>query len=376
MFTLLSSLLVFDTTWSVCPDSSLLMPCSCEDDNITCIAYEDIDLVKIFQTLGKQLPKTGKHFKQFYLSNDFITELKENTFSDITFDEIFIVFCPKLKTIHRNAFNTTNIVTKKVYFSDNELLTSPDNSIFNTLSEFVHAKIIRLRDNNIKDIPSNAFNNTELKSLSLTGSFRKLENNAFSRLKNLEFLTLSFKSIDFIHDNAFEFNKVEDKRLFLYLSDNMFLNYTGFSLTKFRRPVTINIRSYKYYYSNLTYIDQKVFQPFLEQHPENWIMLKNLDCRDCRNNWFKTNKKYFKRVRSVYGLKDICSKSIVLPDQTIDSQANHIGCSGVIDEPVVKPKYLSGKTIWNRQNRRNRWKKRNRYHNLEPPGMVPRLEPV
>ena len=152
-------------TSSVCPDSNLLKPCSCGGDNINayinCGGHEDIDLVKIFKTLDKQLPRTleGRHFKSFYLYKSFITELKENTFSDITFDSIWIRDCSKLKTIHVNAFNTIDQVTTDIYIEHNPVLTSPDNSIFQVLSKFVRAEWIWLRYNNITEIPLNAFRN-------------------------------------------------------------------------------------------------------------------------------------------------------------------------------------------------------------------------
>ena len=88
-----------------------------------CGGNEDLDLIVIFQTLGKQLPKTGKHFNEFYLNNTLITGLKENTFSDITFDFIDIYHCYSLSTIHRNAFTTTDFVTKEVYIENNLLLS-------------------------------------------------------------------------------------------------------------------------------------------------------------------------------------------------------------------------------------------------------------
>ena len=117
MFTLLSSLIVIDITWSDCPDSNLLKPCSCRLSVIECGGKQDIDLVKIFQTLEKNLTKTGKHFNEFYLNNTFISELKENTFSYITFDYIEIEYCSKLKNLHRNAFNTSGQVTNTLVIS-------------------------------------------------------------------------------------------------------------------------------------------------------------------------------------------------------------------------------------------------------------------
>ena len=107
-------LLLIDTTSSVCPNSNLIDACNCIVDQIDCgDINQEINVFGIFQNLGKQLPKTGKHFKLFQLSNTFITELKENIFSDITFDTIVIHFSPNLTSIHRNAFNVTDQVTDK-----------------------------------------------------------------------------------------------------------------------------------------------------------------------------------------------------------------------------------------------------------------------
>ena len=190
--TILALLLVYDFTWSYCPDSNILKPCNCSAEGrfpyINCGGNEDIDLVKIFETLGKQLPKTGKHFVNFYLRNTFITELKENTFSDITFDVIFVHNCSKLKTIHRNAFNTTDQVTTRLYLYLNPALTSPDNSIFEVVNKFARAEFITIIDNNITEIPANAFKNKQdhLKNLLINGeSIKNLGNNSFSGLKSV-----------------------------------------------------------------------------------------------------------------------------------------------------------------------------------------------
>ena len=74
--------------------------------------------------------------------------MKENTFSDITFDVININGYSKLKTVNINAFNTTDQVTTLIIFEGNPILTSPDNSIFEILSKFIRASVIALVDNN------------------------------------------------------------------------------------------------------------------------------------------------------------------------------------------------------------------------------------
>ena len=92
----------------------------------------------------------------------------------------------------------------------NPYLTSPDNSIFEVLNEFVRARIISFHDNLITKIPSNAFKNEQNKLLVLIlrgKSIKYLGNNAFSGLKSLIYLDLSQTSIDFIPEKAFEFNE-------------------------------------------------------------------------------------------------------------------------------------------------------------------------
>ena len=277
-----------------------MKPCSCTDDEIACGDIKDIDLVKIFQTQEKNLTKTRKHFKLFYLSKTFITELKENTFSDITFDVIWIRFCSKLKTIHVNAFNTTDQVTTDIYIEHNPVLTSPDNSIFQVLSKFIRAKLILLRHNNKTEIPSNAFRNIvgkqeQLNKLEFGGSsFKRLGNNAFSVL-NLEYLTITVTSIDIIPENAFEFN-VSDRRLLINLANNYLLDNTGFavnSLTRFNRPTIIDLRNKRF-----PYLDEKIFLPFLLSNTENMIELRlnSLNCIDFRNYWILTRSELINQL--------------------------------------------------------------------------------
>jgi len=75
-------------------------------------------LKHIFQAIDRTLPESGKHFKEFYLNNPAITELKENTFSQIIFDKINIYNSTKFKLINTYAFNATNLLTK--HFQINE----------------------------------------------------------------------------------------------------------------------------------------------------------------------------------------------------------------------------------------------------------------
>ena len=317
---------MIDITSSVCPDRSLIKPCECyeirrHENQLSCYGNEYIDLVKIFQTLENNLTKTGKHFKVFHLNNTFISELKENTFSDITFDEILIKSCAKLKSIHKNAFNTTDQVITILTIEDTPMLTSPDNSIFQSLSKFVRAEYITLSLTNITEIPSNAFQTIEGKQDHLDGlifigsSFRKLGNNAFSQFNNLSILQFLDTSIDFIPENAFQFNDDSEKPLTIIFQRNSKLNcsvkFSKNSLIKFKRPTTIFFRSFStknYISCKMKYLEQKIFLPFLRSNKENQISLHDdsidlrikkepqLNCSDCRNNWLLSNSELLKRV--------------------------------------------------------------------------------
>ena len=308
MITLLLSLLVIDITSSYCPYSKLIKPCSCEDDKFDCSdIYEDTDLVEIFQTLGKQLQDYEKHFKLFLMKDGVVNQLKENTFSDITFDKIQIINCDRLKTIDRNAFNNTNRVATEVHIYGNSLLTSPDNSIFEVLNEFDQAEKISFYNNErITEIPANAFKNKqdELKVLDLRGeSFYILKNNAFSRLRNLIYLDLSKTSIDFIPENAFEFNETSKQELTIDLRFNEYLNNSGFamnSITKLKRPTKIKLvnGSSTTQFENFPYLNKTIFLPFLTSNYLNTIELstRSIDCGDCRNLWIQRNSSLTKQI--------------------------------------------------------------------------------
>ena len=238
-----------------CPPGKLHEPCTCNYGHIYCAVKDDIDLVKVFQTLEKNLTKEEKHFKEINLSNSFITELKENTFSDITFDEIRIQRCYNLKTIHKNAFTTTDQVTIRLYIYDNYLL------FFEAVNKFTKIISCTLSYNNITEIPSYAFKNRQdqLKTIAIYDeSIKRIGENIFSNLKNLDAINLIQTSIDFISENTFEFNEESNRTLFVFLSGNKFLNSSGLSehsLTKFKRPTTIYFQQYKNN-TNFSYFDE------------------------------------------------------------------------------------------------------------------------
>ena len=330
-----------------CPAPELIKPCVCEDNGIICVENSDIDLVNIFQTLEKNLTKSEKHFKRFYLNNNFITELKENTFKRITFNEISILWCKNLTKIHINAFAQTDLITKIFKFNSNTEFK--DNSIFEVISKFINLEELELGFNGITEIPSNALQRVvgyqdELKRLYFGGlDIKKIGSRAFSFLRSLESIIFQQTSIDYIPENAFEFDEESNQRMSIRFNSNNLLNSSSFhqdSLTHFKRPVTIDL---KYSVNHFKYLDEKVFKNFLNSNPENMIDMSGqiFDCNDCTNFWLTKQQNLLERFNNLS-----CSNNKIFNDTdnfaecgpyqslkpcTFDKNKQSIDCGGNTD---------------------------------------------
>ena len=292
-----------------CPSKELIKPCVCEDKeygkDIRCEGKESLDLVKVFGNLDKTLNETEKQFSVFHSSNTAITELKENTFRDITFDEIFIGCCNKLTKIHENAFNGSEFRIKYLSFYNNSALTSPDNSIFKLAGKLVNLRYFELENTNVTKIPSNSFGNLEhLVEIHFAGNFiKEIGAEAFSNLRQLR--SLNFEQVNFtsIPDKAFEFKESSNDTMILGFGGSPLVTskvFTPKSLLGMKRPAIIRFGSNKVT-RQITYLDEKVFLPFLFENDKNNIDIngEEFDCNDCRNYWLKTNQKAFNRIKSL-----------------------------------------------------------------------------
>jgi Leucine-rich repeat (LRR) protein len=186
------------------------------------------------------------------LNNTAITQLEENTFYGITFEEIYIFSATKLKLIHTKAFNETISVTK--YFRidctpENCLLSyktpginwPPNYDIFKALNSLINLEEIYLYNTNITEIPANAFQNLKnLKRINFDFSpIEKIENNAFYDLNEL---SLENTRIDWIPKNAFNLKENPKITLTLELGYNH-LNGSSFefgSMDNFKRRLVFH----------------------------------------------------------------------------------------------------------------------------------------
>ncbi len=203
---------------SLCPDPEVLNPCKCLDIGIICKGNEILNLKQVFQTLSRVMAKNEKHFKGFELMQTNLEELEENTFYDITFDEIMISFNKHLRHINTKAFGvTSNMTTKLVVFETPVENSAPNHDFFQALNTMRSLKEINFKDLNITEIPANAFRPAvgflnNLTSLSMKG-FKKLRSDLLFELNNLEVIDLTNGEFKTIPTNAFRFKTPSNKTL-------------------------------------------------------------------------------------------------------------------------------------------------------------------
>ena len=191
--------------------------------------------------------------------------MEDNCFDEITFDEIVIDFCSNLSVIERNAFNATELVTKRLTLMYNDKLIM-DNSTFEQLSSFKNIEVMEVFRNGFHEIPSKAFlpingYQEKLKNLSLGQDFTKMGNKAFSNLKNLAHLSFESARFKSLPDYAFEFEEHSNQtfHLLFWMDLNISSAFNEKTLLNIRRPTTLYLRDL----DSVQYLPEKVFLPFL-----------------------------------------------------------------------------------------------------------------
>ncbi len=280
----------------------MLKPCTCSYEHIDCGGSNPLDLKSLFHGLSTKLEKGKKHFKQLYLTNTAIKEIPEKAFEEITFDEIWFYNMTNLSLIHTNAFK--GIDSELIEFSvfNTSLKNSPPNhDIFAAISSMGNIKMLQIFHCLIEEIPENAFNGTQnnLTAINLyDNKITKIGNNAFKELNSLSYLDLKENKLDHISENAFSFSKSNDElfRLFLYKNSLNSSSFEKGSFNNLNRP-TILILSDWEKLNNITYLDQQIFEEFLNKNKQNRIDSTSIDCNDCRSFWLK---KYDKQISDLH----------------------------------------------------------------------------
>ncbi len=288
----------------LCPSPEVLNPCKCDENGIKCGGNNVLNLKHVFENIDQKLGQNEKHFKKFYLNNTAITEIEENTFFEVTFDEIYIYNATNLKSINSHAFNSTNLVTKRFLSYNAPIVNSPPNhDLFVVLSSFINLETLILTGTQISEIPSYAFRpiigiQSKLLYIDFYGNkIEKIGNYSFYDLKNLTILSFEDNPLKLISMNSFHFKDVSNQTFRLNLYKINSLNGSSFainSLSNIKRPTLIYLGSDP----NLKFFDETIFVPFFESNPKNYIYLSvvtKIDCDDCRSHWLVKESKYLER---------------------------------------------------------------------------------
>ena len=101
-----------------CPPDRILYPCKCHhNERILCTESMTYSISHIFKAITHSMANSGPHhsapfsvgplYKEFVLSNKYITEMDSNLFHSVRFEKISFVDVVSLHRIKKEAFNGT-----------------------------------------------------------------------------------------------------------------------------------------------------------------------------------------------------------------------------------------------------------------------------
>ena len=102
-----------------CPPKELIAPCTCIFSNIDCAktSLSSSQLVDLFKKISREA--NDLHFLIFWIwHNSNLTELRANTFQNVTFDHIWITHCPNLIDVHEDAFIGSEDIATSLMFDN------------------------------------------------------------------------------------------------------------------------------------------------------------------------------------------------------------------------------------------------------------------
>lgn len=297
----------------LCPPSFILQPCLCIEDvnsgkSIVCEHFHQssLDLPSIFAKLSSYQTFTDKDtaFDHFLLSNTSVEYLPENVFSNVTFKTLRFRNNQRLTTIDRNAFRKSQNQIE-VFETLNTNLSDTE-TIFFIIKQLSHLRFLSLQNDRLKYIPSYAFNHINLthiyfglEQIEQSQPIESIGDYAFYNLPNLQFLRIFSPNLRQIKKYAFAQRyryDSEDRRgsmLELYLGGKGFhsKSFPITSLTRFRNRFVF----LRLYNTSMTYLDEQVFQPFLESNPSSLLDINTsnrlFQCH-CQSAWIQID--YFK----------------------------------------------------------------------------------
>ena len=320
---------------SECPPDIIIKPCLCIDArsshiypseivgrqqrSIVCehIHNSSFDLQSVFMKLNSfndlisDDDENCTHFNRFRLYNTTFISLPENVFFNITFQSLIFEDNLQLTTIDRNAFTSFKDHVESFETLNSNL--SDSETIFFIIKQFSNLRRLSLQNDRLTFIPNYAFNHTYLShiyfGLEYPRQIQPIESigdYAFYNLPNLYFLRIFSPMLKKINKYAFAQRKRYHSKemLELYLGGEM-LNSTSFQSTCFTR-FRSRFVFLRFYYTSITYLDEQIFQPFLESNPSSLIDINSSNTLfkcTCQSAWIQLD--YFKELSQlenrVYG---------------------------------------------------------------------------
>ncbi|CAG2106410.1 unnamed protein product [Medioppia subpectinata] len=289
---------------ALCPPQSLMIPCICNSTTreISCKG-SDIAIDSVFERIARFLPESDRDFEALYLNARSVSRLEANQFKGIRFRQI-LLGGTKLTHIHRDAFRGTHLHVKELFAFATNLSISDDHNynLFESISLLKNLQRLVISGSNIHTIPERAFKprdersiQTELTDIELglgvSASITSVGSHAFASLPSLRTLSLSNQAITYISRKAFSFDEPSNKTLAIDLTGNH-LNGNSFDSQAFidaNRPIKIYFGLSSGCNRNLTFLNQTVFEPFLNDNQLNTIDMGrgcggHVLC-DCRMRW-------------------------------------------------------------------------------------------
>ena len=305
-----------------CPSNSLIEPCLCIEKSsssnqvayytvvingiyteirgtsIVCanIQSSSFDLRSIFTRLSNLRSRNNQtRYNQFLLYNTQIKYLPKNLFRSVTFSHIMLYNNPLLNSIDIDAFDNTRNYVEQFQTMNTNL--SDSDTLFTIIKQFNNLESFSMADDKIKSIPDYAFNNPELRDISL--GRRSYPTSAqlplihigdypFYNVPNLSSLTISSPFLTKIGKYSLALNVQSTSALRIEINGLMLTgsSFEPTSLTRFRgRSVYLNFQN-----TSIEYLDEKIFQPFLATHQSSSIYLyESKISRTCdyRSSWVK-----------------------------------------------------------------------------------------
>jgi hypothetical protein len=230
-------------------DSDKVKPCHCFETikQIRCEKTTDSELTKeVLKTIGASI---SGDWDYLYISNTKLTAIDKDTFKTATFGKIIIQDNDVLKTIHEEAFKSSDTT---------ELLQITSNKVLETSGLFKMAKLfgkglkrVFLDKNNIVLIPDSAFSGDNDHFSNLEGVYldaqQNLENiptNFIKGVPKLLQVSLANNKIRSIADGAFDLaasSLTKPSHLTIFLDGNTPLEEDQLTASKFILPASPHV---------------------------------------------------------------------------------------------------------------------------------------